>query len=65
MNQKLLGFIRGIGYPVLFLILSYVVSNLGASGLVDTGTATLITGVVAILEHSLASYLGYNIPATA
>ena len=47
------------------MVLSYIVSNLGASGLVDAGTATLVTGVVAIIEHSLASYLGYNIPAPA
>lgn len=64
MNQKLLGAMRAIGYPILFYAISTIISNLGASGVVDLTTATLITGILGILEHTLALYLGYNLPSS-
>lgn len=64
MNQKLLGLLRAVGYPTLFFALSMFVASFGASGIVDGTTALAITGVVGILEHALAAYVGYNLPST-
>lgn len=65
MNQSALGAIRALGYPILFFAISYVAANLGASGLVDTSTAAVMTALLGIGEHYLAQALGYNLPATA
>jgi tetrahydromethanopterin S-methyltransferase subunit F len=53
MSEKLKGFLRGIGYAVVFAILDYVSTHIAGSGLVSTGIAGIITGVVGSLEHFL------------
>jgi hypothetical protein len=53
MSQSAIGFLRGIGYVVVFAVLDYVSTHLVGSGLVSNGVAGLITGAIASLEHFL------------
>lgn len=64
MNQKLLGALRGVGYPVLFFLISTAVGYVTSNGFVDGATAGVIVAFAGLAEHALAQYLGYNLPAT-
>lgn len=56
--SKLVGFIQGVFYPVAMVILTYVIQNLGPSDLVSAGTATIITGLLSVLENYIQSQTG-------
>ncbi len=58
MNTKTIGFIQGMLYPVLMVIITYVIQNLGGSGLVSAGSATIITGVLSLIENALETSTG-------
>jgi hypothetical protein len=62
MSQSLIGFLRGIAYVVIFAVLDYISTHLAGSGLVSGGVATLVTGLIASLEHFLNDP---NIPAVS
>lgn len=53
-TTKLVGFIQGAFYPIVMVLLAYVVENLGASGIFPIGVATIITGVLSVIENELA-----------
>ena len=57
-NTKLTGFVRGMAYPVVCAILSYIIANLGESGLVTGASATIITGILAVIEHAIEANTG-------
>jgi len=57
-TSKLVGFIQGVLYPVLFLIMNYVIANLGGSGLVSASTAGIITGILSIVENTIQKNTG-------
>lgn len=57
-NPKLIGFLRGLLYAVLGVVGTYLTSNLGASGLVSTGTAGVIVGIIGIIDHVLSNGTG-------
>lgn len=58
MTSKLTGFIQGAFYPVIGAFLSYVIANLGASGLVSSSTALIICGVLSIIENAIQAQTG-------
>lgn len=53
MPESLKGFLRGLGYAVVFAIFDFVSKNLGTSGLVTPTIAGLVTGVIGAFEHYL------------
>jgi hypothetical protein len=64
MNQKLLGILRAIGYPMLFGAFTALVTALpGINGLPTWLPAGLLTMALGAAEHTLAVKLGYNLAA--
>lgn len=57
-NPKIIGFLRGLGYAVLGTISTYLVSNLGTSGIFSTTTAGIIVGLVGIIDHLISNQNG-------
>ena len=53
MSNAQLGFVRGLGYSLLAAVCAYVVSNLGASGILPTAVSALIVAVAGAVEHSI------------
>ena len=45
------GFIRGLGYAILMSVCTFVVGNLGASGILPAGISAVIVAVAAAVEH--------------
>lgn len=58
LNPKLVGFLRGLLYPLAMLLLDYVIQNLGGSGLVSGGTATIIVALLGMVEHAIQNNTG-------
>ena len=67
MNQNLLGILRAIGYPIIFGILSTLISILpGVATMPGFPTwlpAAFLVALIGIGEHALANKVGYNLPA--
>jgi hypothetical protein len=59
MNVKVQGFLRGLGYAVAMVVLSYIGNNIGLTGWLDPSAAALVTGIIGLIEHT------YTAPATA
>jgi len=55
MSNSLLGFLRGLGYSLLYALLVFIATNIGASGLVSLTVSALITAGCAALEHYLTT----------
>jgi hypothetical protein len=55
MNPKTIAFIQAVAVAMLFAGLSAVANNIGASGLVSGTVATIIVGVIGILENALSN----------
>lgn len=53
MNTKLIGFLRGALYPIIMVVIAYVIQNLGASGIFPVGISTIIVSVLGIIDHQL------------
>jgi hypothetical protein len=53
MTNAQLGFIRGLGYAVLAAVCAYVVSNLGASGILPSAVSALFVAIAAAVEHKI------------
>lgn len=72
MNQATLGALRGIGYLVLFAVLTTLIGLIpdvltqlpGVGAFVTPAIATAITMAAAAYEHTLAVSVGYNLPAS-
>ncbi len=56
--SKLAGFLQGLLYPIAMLVLAYIVQNLGASGIFPIGIATIITGLLSVLENAIQQKTG-------
>lgn len=56
MNPKIIAFIQAVAVAMLFAGLDAVASNIGASGLVSGTVATIVVGVIGILENSLNNH---------
>lgn len=58
-NSFWLGVIRGIGYPVITLVLAYFsdVNHIAGAG-VSLGTAAVIAGIIGGLEHAFEATSG-------
>ena len=57
-TSKVTGFIQGAFYPVMGALLAYVSANLGASGLVSSGTAVIICGILSVIENAIQAKTG-------
>lgn len=57
-TSKIVGFLQGAFYPIVGVILAYVIANLGASGIVSSGTAVIICGFLSILENAIQAQTG-------
>ena len=53
-TTKIVGFIQGAFYPLVMVLLAYVIQNLGASGILPISIATLVTGVLSVIENEMA-----------
>jgi hypothetical protein len=52
MNAPTLGFLRGLGYAILASLCTFVVANLGASGILPAGISAVIVAIAAAIEHN-------------
>lgn len=57
-TTKIVSFIQGMGYPVIMVVLAYIIENLGTSGIVPIGVATVITGVLRVIENNIQKETG-------
>lgn len=57
-TSKIVGFVQGVFYPVAMLVLAYVIQNLGASGIFPVGIASVITGILSIVENTIQANTG-------
>jgi hypothetical protein len=57
-TSKITGFVQGAFYPVVGALLLYVSQNLGASGLVSSGTAVIICGILSVIENAIQAKTG-------
>ena len=53
MTQAQIGFLRGLGYAVVYTVVTYVSIHLGESGFFSAGTSAVITGMLGSFEHFL------------
>lgn len=57
-TSKITGFVQGMFYPVVMLVLSYIIANLGASGILPVSIATIITGILSVIENQIQKTTG-------
>lgn len=57
-TTKIVGFIQGAFYPLVMVLLAYLIQNLGASGIFPVGVATIITGLLSVLENYIQKETG-------
>lgn len=57
-TSKIVGFIQGAFYPLAAALISYVIANLGASGLFNATTTVLITGILSVVEDMIQDRTG-------
>lgn len=58
MNSKIIGFLRGLLYSIVMVILAYIIQNLGGSGILPVGISTIVVGVLGMIDHALESNTG-------
>ena len=52
-TTKFVGFIQGAFYPLIMVSLAYLIENLGASGIMPVGIATIVTGILSVIENEM------------
>jgi hypothetical protein len=57
-TTKLISFVQGAFYPVAGALLSYIIANLGASGLLNAGMTVVVTGLLSVLEDYITKQTG-------
>jgi hypothetical protein len=55
MTNAQIGFVRGLGYAVLAAVCSFIVGNLGGSGIVDPAVSAVIVAIAAAVEHAFTA----------
>jgi hypothetical protein len=58
MSPSLLGFVRGLGFTVLLVVLNYLGDAAHLSGLVSVSTAALVSSLALALEHAIENKTG-------
>ncbi len=57
-TTKIIGFLQGALYPVAAAFISYLIANLGSSGLFNATVTVIITGILKMIEDQITRNTG-------